>query len=122
MNREFCCTGTVVHEGALLNARETALPDLELEEMVVLYKMMGDKSRLRILWALRQGEMCVCDLAALLGITKSAVSHHLKALRLAKLAGSRRDGKVVYYSLRDEHVAALIDLALIHIREKEETR
>lgn len=120
MDHGFCCKGTIVHEDAVRRARRAELESSVFEDMTRLYKMMADHSRLRILWALRHGEMCVCDLAALLGVTKSAVSHHMKALRLAMLAGFRREGKMVYYSLRDEHVEALIDVALAHVREGNE--
>lgn len=120
MDRGFCCKDTAVHGDAVRRARQTALGETVFEDMACLYKMMADSSRLRILWALRQGEMCVCDLVALLGVTKSAVSHHMKALRLARLAGFRREGKAVSYHLRDGHVAALLDVALEHVREGEE--
>lgn len=82
-----------------------------------LYKMFGDPTRIRILHALLPGELCVCDLAALLGLTKSAVSHQLKALRLGNLVKFRREGQVVYYSLSDEHVEEILQMGFDHIRE-----
>ena len=71
----------------------------------------------RLLHALEMHELCVCDLAALLGVTKSAVSHQLKTLRLANLVKPRRDGQVVYYSLADDHVRAILNMGFEHIRE-----
>ena len=81
-------------------------------------KAVRHGTRVQILHALELHEMCVCDLAALLGITKSAVSHQLKALKLANLVKFRREGQVVYYSLADDHVNAILDIGFEHIREK----
>ena len=78
---------------------------------------MGDPTRMKILWALELGEMCVCDIAAFLGITESAVSHQLRTLRQLELVTNRRDGTVLYYRLNDEHVSQLIAVALEHVRE-----
>ena len=82
-----------------------------------LFKIMGDKTRMRLLWALDNNELCVNDLAVLLNMTKSAVSHQLKVLRTAKLIKYRKRGKHVYYSLDDGHVKTVIDMALEHICE-----
>ena len=81
------------------------------------FKVMGDCTRLRLLWALDGGEMCVCDLAVVLNMTKSAVSHQLKTLKDAKLVKSRKSGKNVYYSLDDNHIKTVLEMALIHINE-----
>lgn len=81
------------------------------------FKVMGDCTRLRLLWALDGGEMCVCDLAVVLNMTKSAVSHQLKTLKDAKLVKSRRAGKNVYYSLDDDHIKTVLEMALVHINE-----
>ena len=83
----------------------------------VHFKALGDVSRLKILWALEQQEMCVCDLAALLGITESAVSHQLRLLRTLRLVKNRRKGTILYYRLADDHVSELVRIALEHIRE-----
>ncbi len=83
-----------------------------------LFKVLGDPSRLKIVNALLLSEMCVCDLAALLGMTQSAVSHQLQILRQSDLVKWRRDGKVVYYSLDDEHVSNLFYQGLVHVNEK----
>lgn len=81
------------------------------------FKVMGDCTRLRLLWALDESKMCVCDLAVVLNMTKSAVSHQLKALKEAKLVKSRKVGKHVFYSLDDEHIKTVLEMALIHINE-----
>jgi len=82
-----------------------------------LYKMFADNTRLKILWALSRERMCVCDLAVLLGTTKSAVSHQLKSLRLANLVKNERQGKNVYYSLVDCHVREMLENGLAHSAE-----
>lgn len=85
--------------------------------MAVLFKLCGDGTRTQLLHALLFRELCVCDLAELLGVTKSAVSHQLKALRLANLIKFRRDGQNVYYSLADDHVRAIIHTGFDHIKD-----
>ncbi len=89
-------------------------------DLSALFKLFGDSTRLRILHALEQKEMCVCDIAELLGLTKSAVSHQLKDLRLANLVKYRREAKTVYYSLADSHVKAIIDIGIEHLTEGKE--
>ena len=94
------------------------LPDDEvLYELADLFRVFGDSTRIRILYVLFEAEMCVCDIAALLGMTQSAISHQLKALKNARLVKSRRDGKTVFYSLADDHVKTIIDQGLEHILE-----
>lgn len=94
------------------------LPDEEsLLDLAELFKVFGDSTRVRILSALALSEMCVSDLAALLNMTPSAISHQLKALRTAKLARVRKQGKVAYYSLDDEHVNAILAIGMQHVTE-----
>ena len=94
------------------------MPDLRvLYDLSDFFKVMGDSTRIRLLWALEQAEMCVNDLAVLLDMTKSAVSHQLKILRTAKLVKAENRGKNVYYSLADDHVKVVLEMALDHIRE-----
>jgi transcriptional regulator, ArsR family len=88
-----------------------------LYDLAELFKMFGDTTRIRILWALDEAEMCVCDIAALLNMTQSAISHQLRILKQAKLVRNRKEGKVVYYSLDDEHVRLIFDQGLAHISE-----
>lgn len=109
----------VIHEEIVSSVREK-MPDPELlGALADFYKVMGDGTRIRLLWALEESEMCVCDLAVLLGLTKSAVSHQLKALRMAKLVRSRREGKHIFYSLSDDHVQSILEMGMDHICEKE---
>jgi len=111
------CGIRCIHRERIVTAREGALPAGDYEAMATLFKTMGDPNRLRILWALNQGEMCVCDLAALLEGSESAVSHQLRLLRQMALVTNRRQGQVLYYRLNDEHIHMLIEMALEHIRE-----
>jgi DNA-binding transcriptional ArsR family regulator len=108
----------VVHPDRIENARRDAFSDQELARMAQVFKLLGDSSRLKIVLALRRQEMCVCDLAALSGISESAVSHQLRRLKDLDLVRSRRNGQVIYYSLDGKHVALLLDIALRHIREQ----
>ena len=89
----------------------------ELCDLAELFKVFGDSTRIRILFALFRSEICVCDLAELLQMTQSAVSHQLRILKQARLVKSRREGKQVYYFLADDHVRTIIDQGLDHIQE-----
>ncbi|HHX92214.1 MAG TPA: helix-turn-helix transcriptional regulator [Clostridiales bacterium] len=111
------CGDTVIHEETVNRVRELMPPDETLYDLAELFKVFGDSTRVRILWALDESEMCVCDIAALLGMTQSAVSHQLRHLKQAKLVTNRREGKTVFYSLADEHVRQVFDQALEHILE-----
>jgi len=111
------CESRVVHEERIRKAHKLSLDSRETERVALLFKAMGDETRVKILWALEHGEMCVCDLAAHLGITESAISHQLRLLRQLHLVANRRQGSVLYYRLDDEHISQLFRLALEHIRE-----
>ena len=89
----------------------------EIMNLSDFFKVMGDSTRLQLLLSLQQSEMCVSDLANVLDMTKSAVSHQLKALRLSKLIKSRKEGKTVYYSLDDEHIEKILGMACDHTHE-----
>ena len=89
----------------------------ELAAMAELFKVFGDSTRIKILYALFEAELCVCDLAELLGLSQPAMSYQLKILRQAKLIRNRRDGKTVYYSLSDDHVKTIIGMAKEHLEE-----
>ena len=94
------------------------MPEMNLlYELSDFFKVMGDGTRIQLLWALEESEMCVGDLAVLLNMTKSAVSHQLKVLRVAKLVRAEKKGKNVYYSLNDHHVKLILEKALEHISE-----
>ncbi len=111
------CECRCIHQDRIDRARAAALDGEENARMAQLFKAMGDPNRLRILWALQQDEMCVCDLARFLGISESAVSHQLRLLRQLHLVSNRREGPVLYYRPNDEHIHRLMELALEHIRE-----
>lgn len=99
---------------------EGRVPEEEnLYDLAELFKVFGDTTRIKLLWALDKEEMCVCDLAILLNMTQSAVSHQLRVLKQARLVKFRRDGKNVYYSLDDDHVKLMFEQGLLHINEKE---
>ncbi len=102
----------------VVNDVKNRLPDeAYLDHLADLFKLFGDGTRLRILWALSESEMCVCDLCALLQMKQPAVSHQLKNLKQARIVKSRRDGKVIYYSLDDDHMRKLLNLGMEHIQE-----
>ena len=107
-------------------ARQEALggmpPETELAELAELFKVFGDSTRIRILYILAKSELCVCDIAEVLGLTQPAASYQLKALKQARLVKSRREGKTVFYSLADRHVELIIGLAREHLEERLEER
>jgi ArsR family transcriptional regulator len=112
------CDCDVIHDDIVEKVKEN-MPEVEsLYDLAELFKVFGDSTRVRILWALDSSEMCVCDIAFLLNMTQSAISHQLRVLKQAELVKSRRDGKIVYYSLADEHVRTIFDQGLSHISEK----
>jgi ArsR family transcriptional regulator, lead/cadmium/zinc/bismuth-responsive transcriptional repressor len=112
------CECRIIHLQAVEEARAASLSVDECEKLSSMFKILADPSRLRILFALERREMCVCDLAALLEITESAVSHQLRFLRSVNLVKNRREGTILYYRLVDDHVKILTDVGLSHIREK----
>ena len=114
---EDLCGVRCIHKERILTARNRGLTTDEYESMAALFKAMADTNRLKILWALHQGEMCVCDLAALIECSESATSHQLRLLRQMQLVSNRRQGQVLYYRLNDDHIRSLIDVALEHVRE-----
>lgn len=112
-----CCDEQCVHKD-LVNKVIGELPDEDaLYDLAELFKVFGDSTRVRILFALFDSELCVCDLSEALDMTQSAISHQLQILRTNKLVKSRREGKQVYYSLADQHVVTIIAQGLSHIME-----
>ena len=108
---------TVKHADRIRSAREAMAPELELLDASELLKALADATRIRLVAALLESELCVCDLSVLTGISQSAVSHQLRILRQNRLVSSRRAGKNTYYTLNDEHVGSIVELALQHVRE-----
>jgi len=114
---EFTCACNVVHEDVVREVSREMLAEPLLGLAENFFKVFGDATRLRIIWALDQHELCVCDLASVLGMTKSAVSHQLAVLRKAALVKFRRDGKTVFYSLDDDHVKKVLEAGIEHVCE-----
>jgi DNA-binding transcriptional ArsR family regulator len=117
MEKFELCEGTVVHEAAVKAVQERLLSEALFSDAANFFKVMGDGTRFRILFALDIHELCVCDLANLLGMSISAVSHQLARLRENKLVKSRRDGKNVFYSLADDHVSQMLKGCVEHATE-----
>jgi ArsR family transcriptional regulator len=107
----------VIHEDVVRAVREKMPGEEALMDLADLFKVFGDSTRVRIISALLHAELCVCDIAALLGMSKSAISHQLRTLRQTKLVRYRREGKVVFYALDDEHVENIFSQGLIHVGE-----
>ena len=114
---DILCDCNIIHEDTVEHVRSEIVPDDRLSAMSKLFKVFGDGTRVRILFVLLTAEVCVCDLAKLLGMTQSAVSHHLRVLKQARLIKARRDGKTVFYSLADDHVATLLRQGMEHVCE-----
>lgn len=118
-SRENLLPGYEIQDPEAFEEAKNSLPDPEtIDRLSDFYKIMGDPTRLKILTALEKSELCVSDLALVLEMTRSAISHQLKALKNAKLVTSRKEGKTVYYSLDDEHIHSIIKVALTHILEE----
>lgn len=114
-----CCDDDVVHSGAVERVK-AAMPDEDmLYDAAELFKVFGDSTRTRILSALFIEELCVCDIAEILDMTKSAVSHQLRTLRQTKIVKARRSGKEVFYSLDDDHISRIYKTAMEHLREND---
>jgi ArsR family transcriptional regulator len=112
-----CCDGIEVHE-ELLSVVKAKMPKEEtLYDLADFFKVFGDSTRIRILFVLFEAEVCVCDIAAALNMTSSAISHQLNILKRSKLIKSRREGKSVFYSLADNHVRTIISQGMQHIEE-----
>lgn len=112
-----CCEEHCVHQEVISEVR-SKLPEVEeLYDLAEFFKVFGDTTRIRILYVLFEAEMCVCDIAEMLSMTPSAISHQLRLLKQSRLVKSRRDGKTIYYSLADDHVRSIIDMGREHIEE-----
>ncbi|MDF2523587.1 MAG: transcriptional regulator, ArsR family [Clostridiales bacterium] len=111
------CSCTTIHDDIILKIKANMLEDTTLYDLAELFKVFGDTTRVKILYALFNSEMCVCDIAALLGMTSSAISHQLRVLKQARLVKYRKEGKIVYYSLDDDHIKQIFDQGLLHINE-----
>ena len=119
MRDEFVevCEKTEVHKELIEKVNRTMPEETELYDLAELFKVFGDSTRIRILYVLFESEVCVCDLANVLNMTQSAISHQLKILKISRLVKSRRDGKSIFYSLADDHVRSIIAQGREHIEE-----
>lgn len=111
------CEVTLIHEDNVKKAINE-LPDDELiADLSDMFKIFGDQTRMKILMALESGELCVCDIAAVMNMSQSAISHQLRVLKQSNIVKTRREGKVVYYSISDDHVKEIFDIAMVHVQE-----
>jgi ArsR family transcriptional regulator len=114
----YRCDCTVIHQQVVDNVKNKMPEEENLYDLAELFKVFGDSTRIKILWALAEAEMCVCDIAFLLNMTQSAISHQLRVLKQSRLVKYRKDGKIVFYSLDDEHIKQIFEQGLTHINEK----
>ena len=117
MNAVPVCQFMHAHESEVEKVRAQMPPEETLYDLAELYKIFGDSTRIKILYVLFEAEMCVCDIAALLGMTVSAISHQLRVLKGARLVKYRREGKTIFYSLADDHVRAIVGQGMEHVLE-----
>lgn len=118
---EYMCDCNIIHKEAVANVLNKLPSTTTFENLAKLFKLIGDSTRCRILFALDNEEMCVCDIANVLKMTKSAVSHQLRLLRQSQIVKTRKSGKEVYYTLDDEHIKRLFEIALEHINHQTNT-
>ena len=111
------CIEKGIHHHVVLKVEKRMPATAALNGLADFFKLFGDATRIRILWALSESEMCVCDLCNLLKMKQPAVSHQLKNLKQSRIVKNRRDGKVIYYSLDDDHIRRLLDMGMEHSRE-----
>jgi len=112
------CAETIINEDKVRQAQQALLDGLLATHLAATFKALADPTRLRIVSVLAQTELCVCDLAATLGMTQSAVSHQLRLMRDLRLVKSRKEGRMVYYALDDEHIRDLFQRGLEHIEHR----
>lgn len=111
------CEVKAIHENIVTEVTQRMPNQKHVQSLSALFKVFGDGTRLSILWALSESEMCVCDICALLNLKQSAVSHQLNKLKISSIVKSRREGKVVFYSLTDDHVRKIMEMGMEHVSE-----
>ena len=116
-NKSEYCSCNVIHKEVVENVKNKLPKEETLYDLAELFKVFGDSTRIKIICSLFESEMCVCDLSVLLNISQSAISHQLRVLKSARVVKFRRAGKVIYYSLDDEHIKQIFDAGLHHITE-----
>jgi len=112
------CDVTVIHQDVVNRVKERLLPDELMARIAEFFRVFGDPTRIRILQVLFESEMCVCDIAYLLNMSQSAISHQLRVLKQAGIVKYRKEGRVVYYSLDDDHIESIFDQGYQHILEQ----
>lgn len=117
MNDVECCDFYQVHEDVVQSVNDKMPDEDKLYDLAEIFKVFGDSTRIKILYVLFESEMCVCDIAQILNMNQSAISHQLRILKQNRLVKSRRDGKAVFYSLADSHVRTIINQGMEHIEE-----
>jgi ArsR family transcriptional regulator len=115
---QYKCDCNVINEDIVENVSQKMPKEEKLYDLAELFKVFGDSTRIKILWALTESDMCVCDIAVLLNMTHSAISHQLRVLKQARLVKYRKEGKIVFYSLDDNHVKQIFDQGYEHINER----
>ncbi len=116
-NKESLCDVLCINERKVASVRKAMKPDNTLFKLAAVFKVLGDPTRTKIISALLQEELCVCDLTALVGTSQSAISHQLRVLRNMNLVKYRKDGRVAYYSLDDDHISSILMAGLKHVEE-----
>lgn len=114
---DLVCDCEVIHADIVNKVKKGIPNDEDIYDLSDFFKVLGDNTRMRIICALDESDMCVCDIAVLLNMTKSAISHQLRALRNANLVKFRKQGKTVFYSLKDKHVRDIYEIGMEHIKE-----
>ena len=117
-NNEFMCDCNIIHEDVVKDTLKDFLPQELFDKLAEFFKIIGDTTRTKILFAIDKNEMCVCDIANVVGMSKSSVSHQLAILRNSGIVKYRREGKEVYYTLDDEHVKQVFEVGIEHIEHK----
>lgn len=119
MEEDLVCEDKELHQNELYEAKKKEITQEMNRSLAEMFKVFADETRLRIICSLLNEELCVCDLCELLNLNQSTVSHQLQILRTSKLVKYRKEGKQVYYTLEDEHIDAILRMAIAHIKEKE---
>ncbi len=114
---EEICEINMIHEDTVNNVKNMMPEDGLIYDIAELFKVFADSTRMKIIYALMENELCVCDIAVIVGTTQSAISHQLRILKQSKLVKFRKEGKVVYYSLDDEHISQIVKKGREHIEE-----
>ena len=115
----YQCDCNIIQEKVVETVRQVMPEEEKFMDLADTFKIFSDSTRIKILYALMQAEMCVCDISALIGMTKSSVSHQLRILKQSNLVKYRKDGRIVYYSIADEHVRSIFNEGMMHILEQE---